>query len=131
MVLAQCRMPVAPGTAGVDIATTCAAALLVAAGIEAVEGAWQVGHDAGQLQLMSGHLRAAARAVPAKRVEQSQRSLPLDHGAQAAGLWSLWRMLHMRRQQEDVALAQIDPLIAATIPEQQVSITFDLVEKLL
>ena len=37
----------------------------------------------------------------------------------------------MRRQQEDIALVQVHPLVAATVPQQQVGAALDLVEILL
>ena len=37
----------------------------------------------------------------------------------------------MRRQQEHVAFAQVDPLVAVAVPQQQMGVALELVEKLL
>src|SRR6218665_2528622 len=97
--------------------------------VEALEQRWQVGHDIGQLDFDPMHQVMAIEAVPLECVEHPNRTLALDHQTAAPGLWTLRRVAHVRRQQENIALLQIDAFQFSLIHDVQPGVAFELVEE--
>src|SRR6218665_618307 len=97
--------------------------------VEALEQRWQVGHDIGQLAFDSMHQVMEIEAVPLECLEHPHRTLALDHQTAAPGLWTLRRVAHMRRQQENIALLQIDAFQSSLIHDVQPGVALELVEE--
>ncbi len=58
-------------------------------------------------------------------------TIALDHGAQAALFRPLWRMSHMRREQENIPLTQMHPFKLAPVSNEDGGIALELMEILL
>lgn len=100
-------------------------------GIEALVQRRQVVDDALQQHLVALDDVATAGAVPLEGVLLALRALVLCHKTEAAGFRPLRRMQDMRRLQEHVAFAQVDPLVAVALPQQQIGVALELVEEFL
>src|SRR5579862_3674733 len=103
----------------------------VAVAVEGLEERRQIAHDAGQLNFDAMHAVATAEAVPLESVPLAFRPLRLDHQAHRAGYRPLGRMPDMRRQQEDIALADRHVVMPAAVDDLQDHVAFELIEEFL
>src|ERR1700728_3300257 len=110
---------------------TLPAGALFTARIELFEERRQIIDNAAQLHFHAMQQRVAFETEPFEPIDQPVGTLALDHHADAAGNRALRRMAEMRRQEEDLALADRDLARSALLHHAQDHVALELVEEFL